>query len=112
MSAAACIFLHIRDLCRGVCVLNRSNNSLFMVRQSVFEHEGSMHITCLLVLYLCLKIGSQGNLAADKLRSNYADSEKAIASQRGGVALVTTYTCYYSRLVPRGTPRVCIKGSK
>jgi hypothetical protein len=45
VSAAACIFLHIRDLCRGVCVLNRSNNSLFMVRQSVFE-QCTMHITC------------------------------------------------------------------
>jgi hypothetical protein len=45
MSAAACIFLHIRDLCRGVCVLNRCNNSLFMVRQRVFEHEGPVNIT-------------------------------------------------------------------
>ena len=46
MSAAACIFLHIRALCRGVCVLNCSNNSLFMVRQSVFGHEGLQHLTC------------------------------------------------------------------
>ena len=52
-----------------------------MVRQSVFEHEGSVHITdvyslVLLVLYLCLKIGSQGNIAAEKFRSDYADIEK------------------------------------
>ena len=46
MNAAARIFLHIRALCRGVCVLNRSNNSLFMIRQSVFGHEGLSHPTC------------------------------------------------------------------
>ena len=36
---------HPRPLSR-VCVLNRSNNSLFMVRQSVFGHEGLQHLTC------------------------------------------------------------------
>jgi hypothetical protein len=46
VNAAARIFLHIRSLRRGVCVLNCCNNSLFMVRQSVFGHEGLPHLTC------------------------------------------------------------------
>ena len=46
MNAAARIFLHIRSLRRGVCVLNCCNNSLFMLRQSAFGHEGLSHLTC------------------------------------------------------------------
>ena len=45
MNAAARIFLHIRSLRRGVCVLNCCNNSLFMLRQSAFGHEGLSHLT-------------------------------------------------------------------
>ena len=46
MNAAARIFLHIRSLRRGMCVLNCFNNSLFMLRQSAFGHEGLSHLTC------------------------------------------------------------------
>ena len=175
MNAAARIFLHIRSLRRGVCVLNCCNNSLFMVRQSVFGHEGLPHLTCnmswcmmhntcgeegvyfggswvascfspllrrgrgaaydlriFLLIDLCplvvistacwLKVTlfalvrQVAQTVTRKVKSHCPHrflpcAPCAYQRTSGGptvplVPNVTTYTYYYSRLVPRGSPRV------
>ena len=87
----------------------------------MLEHVRSMHLTCLLVFYLCLKIGSQGNnLPLTSFAVYYTEKLVVTVAPAFGPSLgptgyrltnFTTYTCYYSRLVPRGTPRVSFTGS-
>ena len=61
MNAAARIFLHLRSLRRGVCVLNCFNNSLFMLRQSAFGHEGHSHLAWnMLWCMMCYTCGGGG----------------------------------------------------
>ena len=61
MNAAARIFLHLRSILRGVCVLNCFNNSLFMWRQSAFGHEGHSHLAWNMLWYMmCSTCGGEG----------------------------------------------------
>ena len=90
----------------------------------MLEHVRSMHFTCLLVLHLCLKIGSQGEFVLSSF--DHCQVTSVLIHAENLVAIfaslwpshwlppyqhITTYTCYHSRLVPRGTPRVSFTGS-
>ena len=53
-----------------------------MMSNMMLEHVRSMHFTCLLVLYLCLKIGSQGEFSFDhcQVTSGLIHTEKLVVS--------------------------------